>query len=452
MSSNAYRSSGVGDGANADGKLTGFNSSPGPYVATVVGHIDGSRMGALEVNIPALGVGLDPITVSYASPFYGTTFGTDTGALPDSPATSGQSYGMWFVPPDLGNQVLVVFPNGDQGNGYWFACIYNSSSHHMVPAIGRPPNGPDGVRDPEDSVSKLIDNRSSVPVIEYNITDPNSKTANALETTMRFPHEYQFMTLVSQGLDHDPIRGAISSSSVRESPSNVYGISTPGRKGTKADQVASNPDIVFFRKGGHQFVMDDGSAEDGTDQLVRLRTSGGHQILMNDTEQILYIASASGKQWLEFSKDGSINIFATKGFNVSSKGALNLHSDSSVNIHGSSVKITGMSGVDIKSMASVGVSALGKVSVTAGGMLSLSALGMASLSAGGRLSMGALGNTNITGALINLNTGTPSIPFPPIPPIPKGHVSAIYNGLRWVPGGVTTSTCTVVPSHEPWTR
>ena len=83
--------------------------------------------------------------------------------------------------------------------------------------------------------------------------------------------------LVKQGLSTDDVRGNTSSSSRRESPSQVFGISTPGPKDEKTTKVnvgtrdAGQQDFVT-RKIGHTFVMDDGDVN-GDNQLTRLRLS-----------------------------------------------------------------------------------------------------------------------------------------------------------------------------------
>ena len=45
------------------------------------------------------------------------------------------------------------------------------------------------------------------------------------------------------------------------------------------------------------FVMDDGD-DKGKSNQIRLRTSTGHQILMDDDEGIIYVATASGNAWV----------------------------------------------------------------------------------------------------------------------------------------------------------
>ena len=96
--------------------------------------------------------------------------------------------------------------------------------------------------------------------------------------------------------------------------------------------------------------MDDGDAN-GKDQLIRLRTTAGHQILMKDDAEytspeggtyktgFLYISSASGQQWIELSPNGAINIFGAGGFNLRSKGAINMHSDAAIAMCAPAIKI-----------------------------------------------------------------------------------------------------------------
>jgi len=486
--------------AKADSKKTGSSVDPGPYEAIVQGHVEGSRMGQLIVTIPEFGGTVEnpeaggnsnQIVVSYASPFYGTTFGADAGTNPDSALTSGQSYGMWFCPPDIGNKVLVTFVAGDMQRGYWFACIYDSPSHHMVPGIARNIGGSENTKPTGiGAFDEIIKSDSNAPVSEYNISSEGAFDADGLINTPRYTHPGAMSSYVRQGLDRDKVRGAISSSSMREAPSNVYGISTPGRKATPTDQAPGNDEVVFFRNAGHSFVMDDGD-KDGTDQLIRLRTSAGHQILMNDTEQVLYIGSSSGSQWLEFSPNGSINVFAGGGFNMRSSGPINMHSDTNITMCAPHIKIDAIPNINsvagpnkliaaagiipsisinswgtlstssqmatsVKANGLVNISAYGAVSVAAGGLLKMSAVGAASISAGAAMSIGAMGIMAIDGSVLSLNCAKATPPIPPVfqlPPIPNKLPDTSVVGKQWISGATKVdSTCAIVPTHEPWDR
>ena len=459
MATNNIRSSKADPATKADGS-SGVTIDAGPYEAIVVKHVEGTRSGQMLVYIPDFGgVKTDPdsqILVSYCSPFYGKTYGTDSQDSDpngtDAQWSTGQSYGMWMVPPDVGNNVLVIFAAGDRGRGYWIGCIYDSPSHQMVPALGRnvgtttkPPNPDDGL--PTDINS---------PVVEAYSGSKEASTPDAIASTPRYVHQYQNTVLVNQGLNTDKIRGAISSSSLREAPSNVYGISTPGPSITKTQQTNSavgedSKQAVIARKGGHSFVMDDGD-KNGVDQLIRLRTTNGHQILMNDKENILYIASSTGLQWLEFSHDGSINIYAKGGINIRSEETINLHGDKGVNISTpETVNIHGDSGVNITSSQDVAVNALSSVTVASDGTLDLSASGTATIATGGTMNIGSGDVINIDGSKLNLNSGSAPSPLPVA--IDQNSLPDVtYDGTVWSfsPGSID-SMCTVAPAHEPWT-
>ena len=77
MASGQFRKVGNGLVAQADYKLSGMVSDSGPYEATIVGHVEGTRMGQLLVTIPDWGGASfdvaegdsNAIPATYASPF-----------------------------------------------------------------------------------------------------------------------------------------------------------------------------------------------------------------------------------------------------------------------------------------------------------------------------------------------------------------------------------------------
>ncbi len=462
MATDSIRRTGPDPIAKADPKRTGYTIDPGPYEATVVGTVEGTRLGQLKVYIPDFaGLGSlpttkeDQIIVNYASPFFGTTFGTGSQELPDGPFTNGQSYGMWMVPPDIGTKVLVIFVAGDLNRGYWFACVYDTPSHHMVPGLGRNVGGAQRTVAPDGPVP--ASRESIFPVVEYNTTANTAFSSDGLESTPRRPHEYQASILVAQGLDKDPVRGAISSSSLRESPSNVYGISTPGRRLGSVNPA--EPQAVIARAGGHQFVMDDGDAN-GIDQLIRLRTSGGHQLLMNDTDGIMYLASNTGMQYIEFGAKGTMHVYSMGGMNFRTQGVMNFHSDVNINMCAPIIKIAAtptakvpMTSLTISSDGILKMSSLGAASLSTNAFLTLSGVGKTSISSGAVLSISSVGKASINASLLSLNSGAPFPPMPVLPATTKFLPDVVLNGKQWVsvPSALRT-VCSAAPTHEPFDR
>jgi hypothetical protein len=324
--------------------------SQGIYKGLVKGIDTATRSGRLQVYIPEFG-GDDPDlpaywqTVSYASPFLGSTRGRGG---PDYPAntfnTTRQTYGFYMSPPDIGSQVLCCFPSGQRKEGYWFACVNPNLSKYMVPAIGSvPANKVDGDSVPPE-LKPFIKDGQYYPVGEFNEYDPRVFDSDWVNK-LRPLHLYRFYQLLEQGLNQDPDRGAISSSIQRDPIGAVFGMSTPGRP-TPEQDPANIPDLrqklqsgdfnpadftVFNRVGGHSITMDDGDMF-GHSNLTRIRSSAGHQIIMNDTKQFMYISNATGTAWVELTAAGDILIYSQKDLSIRSQGNVMMHSDHDFNI------------------------------------------------------------------------------------------------------------------------
>lgn len=114
-------------------KLTG-----GPYIATVVGHLDPNYMGAIEVQLLKINTsnnqGLEgqSFKVKYASPFLGQTPASGLSNNKDYKFTQ-QAYGFWMTPPDIGTRVIVVFVEGQANMGYWIGCVQDNYVNFSMP-------------------------------------------------------------------------------------------------------------------------------------------------------------------------------------------------------------------------------------------------------------------------------------------------------------------------------
>lgn len=305
---------------------------PGPFLAEITNHLDRTLMGGLEVvlllHTPA-GVKKqsDTYPVKYLSPFYGVTSarfqGNDSSKFDDSQ----KSYGMWMVPPDVGTTVMVIFVNSDPNQGYWIGCVPDLYQNHMVPGIGASPTALGSSAEK----SKYL-NASALPVAEYNKKVFGDKVEP--EVTGKPIHPFANV-LLNQGLLLDNVRGITSSSARRERPSKVFGISTPGpldNEGpTGAVGYQGDSQTPVSRLGGTTFVMDDGDVN-GENELVRIRTRTGHQILLHNTSDLIYIANAKGTAWLEFSSSGKVDIYAADSVSIHSEGDFNLKADRDFNI------------------------------------------------------------------------------------------------------------------------
>jgi len=329
-----------------DKSWTGQN--PGPYLGVVKGNIDPTRMGRLKVYIPSLVKASDPtedqlITCEYLAPFYGAKGGRYARGAGNEYSDSQHSYGFWAVPPDLETKVLVIFAEGKMEQAYWIGCVQEPFTNHMTPGIASSTNtndALDGTFQGSDAGfqtdKKTKYGSTNVPSGELNRNKAGALQNGNYDSLPKPIHPFA-ETLLNQGLSADDIRGNTSSSARRETPSQVFGISTPGRLDTDTTKVQvgakdSKAKEFVTRKTGHTFVMDDGD-EAGDNQLTRLRTASGHQLLMHDTQGVVYLANGSGKSFIEMDRDGTISVYSDAGINLRSGQDFNLHSDRNINFH-----------------------------------------------------------------------------------------------------------------------
>jgi hypothetical protein len=337
-------------------KFTGSDS--GPYVGVVKNTLDPLKMGRLGVLIPALSNvpahhtdSTNVIWCQYLSPFYGVKpFKSVTKDDPYNHQTSQSSYGMWAVPPDIDTHVLVIFAQGDksQTHAFWIGCIQEPMTNQMIPGLGAKEYSKLG----EDTLGKLVEmddlfgdeyeqkisefGTDILPIGEKNKSKYDDGETIQSSNEWMYPVNVDLATqLHEQGLIQDEIRGVTTSSARRESPSQVFGISTPGP--IKSDSRTPNigldgTPVAVDRDLGHSFVMDDGD-EEGDNHLIRLRTASGHQLLMHDTEGVVYLANASGKAFIEMDEEGRISIYSDRGIAIRSSGDFNLHSDKNIHFH-----------------------------------------------------------------------------------------------------------------------
>ena len=439
------------------------------YIGIVKDNLDPARAGRLRVWIPDLGGDENNDrhwkTVNYASPYFGVTHSKSVSQSKDNKwDQNNHTYGMWMIPPDLENEVLCTFVNGDPDRGYWFACVGTGvAGRHMTPGMASA-NGNLDTNFLNSALKPSVKDTSNPPV-----TETNENIEGALGPTFFYNnkpiHEPQYRILLKQGLDKDNKRGAITSSSQRETPSAVFGISTPGRffddtandteflKKLEEQSLTADDLPTGARVGGHQLVMDDGDLY-GNDNLVRLRTAGGHQLLLNDTEKIVYLANSSGSVWLEFGDNGQVYFYSAGGLNIRTEGDLNLHSDKNININAKqniNIKAAGNFALNTNETT---FRSIGKTTMFGGG-INLGSSSDFALYASGKGSVYSNGTLTCRGDKILLNSGGGVKVSDPgtIPILNHADSSRADDNSAWESvASSLDSIATVVPSHEPWTR
>ena len=442
-----------------------------PIIGVVKDNIDPAHAGRIRVYISKFG-GLNPDdssnwkTVSYMSPFSGMSGMSGTPATGSTTEGYGefvdnpQSYGFWAASPDIGTNVICIFVDGDPQNGYYIGCIPRPGMNSMTPAMGATNSVV-----PNSAEASALAGADRMMTTEINANNPNLANSGTITTDPKPVHSYQMAIMAQQGLNRDNEKGMITSSAQRETPSKVFGMSTPGGPiyaggfnnstiiGAVTDP-ATNQDVQKkANTGGHSFVMDDGDLQ-GQNQLMRFRSAAGHQIMMNDTNQGISIVHANGQSWAELGKEGTIDLYCTNSFNVRSQGDINFHSDRDINMHAektfrmyaTNIQIESDNNTSFRSGNNFFTYVKGKYTIKVDSSFSILSTGDASLASSGK--------TFINGDKINLNTGSAGTTPIEVPIMPKTSiVDAAYSASKgWINPAPkpTISLTNRTPTHLPF--
>ena len=194
--------------------------------------------------------------------------------------------------------------------------------------------------------------------------------------------------------------------------------------------------------------MDDGDIE-GNNNLIRFKTAAGHQILLHDTEDIIYIGNSKGTSWVQMDAEGQLDIYSKTNINLRTKN-FNMHADSSIKMFaGNNIQIVagktlqleggmlahmysdgqaqmfGAKSIDIKSGSALNIDG-SKVGIKAGGDMGLQA-GCISLN-------GSAGGAGKQKAAVKLD---------------KKETIQDLKGF-WEATGTLKTTVDRVPTHEPF--
>ena len=493
----------------------------GVYLARVISHLDPTFMGSLEVQLikdqaNTAGEDAETYIVKYASPFFGYTpfefMGKNDGAQSTIEGFNDtqKSYGMWFVPPDVGVNVLVLFLNADPAQGFWFACVPGRYVNNMVPAIAA---STENILDPEDK-KRYGNTKQPLPVAEINKRINGEKQEIDPEKIKKVVHPIADRFL-EQGTLEDDVRGPSTSSPRREVPSAVFGISTPGpvdrRTNAKKAKIGktnsqTNTTVPVSRLGGTQLVMDDGddryhrekTAAEGPVKYIdlldpeaqrklstgsatvpygeyfRVRTRTGHQILLHNSEDLIYISNARGTAWIEMTSNGKIDIYAQDSISLHTQQDLNIRADRdinmeagrNINMHTDSGKwhveiatdmeflINNDSKITVGSNLDILVGAKTKLSTNTD--LDIAAGGETKISSTSDINIGSGGELKFNGTKINFN-GPNNAATAGVADFVKPYdlhdnvATSITAGWdKRYQSGVLKSFMKRIPMHEPW--
>jgi len=477
--------------------------SSGPFIAEITNHLDPLKMGRLEVSVKdgiqnSLTNPGETYIAQYLSPFHGATSVRHEGTNAKDFNDVQKSYGFWMIPPDIGSRVIIMFVNQDPNQCFWIGSVQDTYQNFMVPGLASTSTSN------MTSAQQQKYGTKNVPVAEYNkltelLKDPN------VDKKPKPVHPFADR-LLEQGLLLDNIRGLTSSSARRETPSGVFGISTPGPldpKGPKKPIGYTKSSIApVSRLGGTTFVMDDGDAN-GQNELVRIRTRTGHQILLHNTNDLIYIANAKGTAWIELTSAGKIDVYAEDSVSIHTKGDFNLRADRDFNLEagrnfniasgsgnininsGNNLNAISVNDMLLRTMNDFNVTSDNDTKLSVGGSYGSSITYDSNNVLGGNYNISNIGKVNIlsqgimaiksnvdvsisggesitlSAAILSQNAGPATDPIPASPPdvnapkpldlfsVPQRSTAYPWAGNFYKAPNIS-SIMQRIPSHEPW--
>ena len=450
----------------------------GIYRAITTGIPDPEGRGRLSAYVPKLGGEPDnPLFFQYAAPFGG--------------GNSQGSYGMFATPPDAGVTIMVFFAeNGEVSEGYWFAVAQEvpdvlaggPSGQARVDGTGQGagafadqpsaksvPNNLDAFRNPFDindprgsdqrndpnadsvqpttaeiqNVENLRDsgalNESNAyfklspgertyavgrgyiqkPAEENSETETSTAADDASSREQQLSNHPRNMTTSTQGIYTDPVRGQSTATPTRnasyETPehSSVFGFKTPG---------------------SNAITMDDGSI-DPEGQIhpnqIRIQTGSGASVILDGTNDTIYMINSSGSGWVEIGAGGEIMAYAQGSISMRAEKDFNIRADQNINMEAGK-------NVNIKSGLNYAVEAGNQVRVKSSGTQLFDS--------------GGYTHINVAASLIASTKNEIHLNGPQAASVPTMTTTSHPDIQDLSSTSVNDSITSTMPSHEPMTR
>jgi hypothetical protein len=375
----------------------------------------------------------------YVSPFGGQTLvGSRGPGIQES--QGGIAYGMWAI-PKIGAQVIVMCIDSDPNQRAYFGCVYDQHTPHTLPhgrfmyddhpALDATtlPAGP--YTSQENPIEPLNTNLKQA---FGNKSAPNYEWQNRAADYTASALDIQNLSSTASSVADDK---NITKDGWESQQGYAHSRIDPDGTSSYTDKNYDSQVYSFTSPGFHSFSMDDRMEN----CRVRIRTTSGHQIIMDDTNERIYIATAKGENWIEMDQGGNIDIFASNKVNIRSKEAINMTSDDTIRMHaakgihmysGAEVCIQAVGDINVKTTTNIRAHAGSSLYLQSDAEINVLGGSNLNLNSGSDVSVLAGGNIIETGAAIHFNG--PSAP----PASPAAEQPA-----KW------TSR---IPDHEPFAR
>lgn len=349
----------------------------------VVDTSDPQQMGRVKVWVPAVDGDKYQIKnlpwATFVSPMAGQTRDYPSGT--ESAETKGLvSYGWWGV-PKKGAQVIIGFLYDDSNRRIYLGSYFREHGNRSLPT---------GRMRPDISTSPLSDTFDEIQPSSANLKAQFNNKLDSSEAKTRGAFE---RTVAQDSTNKDGTSGY---------QADLVNPKTPEGKAAFDPQT-----IALTTPGRHALIFQDNPEN----SRARIKTASGHQIILDDANERIYISTAKGASWIEIDQDGRVHIFAADDFSIRAGGSVN---------------------------------------ITAGKSFNVQAGGEVNIQSGAATKIAACAALNLSGAGVNIESSS------------AFNILAAGNLLQTAPQihlngpGAAKAVCpaapSVIPNHEPWVR
>lgn len=270
---------------------------------------------------------------------------------PDEDVTNGPiAYGFMPGVPGKGSIVAVTCINGDPMNRVWLGSLGLERLTHTLPS-GR----------------FRIDQKTGKPVGPESSTD--TKYEPVYSTLKRAFGGFDSPEFITRGLDipfakidptkhTNPSGFADTDIKFKLRTGETIDLRSGYPKSPFQDGVAddASPDFGYWvSPGGHTIYMTD--RPDWCRMVIK--SAGGSRILLDDTNERMYVMTPHGNSWVEMDYDGTIDLYTRSSLSARTEGDVNVTSDQTIRLYGKQ-------GVHIKSDTEIRMEAADSINVRAG--------------------------------------------------------------------------------------
>jgi uncharacterized protein (DUF2345 family) len=319
---------------STDNKGDYFHVGMALTAGVVVDTDDPLQMGRLRVYCASHGDSPEKILelpwAIYISPFGGTI--SNPKYERDGKTTVGaQSYGFWAI-PELGANVLVGCIDGDLRRRFWMGSMYDQQETHTLGngrynwSSGGQVDGP--LSSAGQPVQPSYDNATTAFSGKKNSPEWQSRQAEysgtAVDKKVNQPPTPSKSSYLDQ--QHDEISAA-QQFSFNQAIVGENGYDWSGFGGLP---FKSSKTIGFTSPGFASFTMDDRQFN----MRTKFRSATGHLILLDDTNDRIYVRTNTGNAWAELDSAGNVDVYASRRISLNADMDININSKQTVRIKG----------------------------------------------------------------------------------------------------------------------